>query len=162
MNPVTKVRRDLSGKSRNVDASTVCTAIINFKDELTAQYFINAGSYMGSRFDISIFGDKGELTFSLQDKLALYTRDKVGIKQQVEVENVYQDEKENKASIFSGSFRYLAPLVVEAILSANYEKLKKATSFDDAIYNLVISDAIQESANKNMAVILNKEKNSYV
>lgn len=162
LNPVTKVRKDLSGKLRTVDASTVCTAIINFKDELTAQYFINAGSYMGSRFDISIFGDKGELTFSLQDKLALYTRDKVGIKQQIEVENVYPDEKENKASIFSGSFRYLAPLVVEAILSGNYEKLKKAASFDDAIYNLVILDAIQKSANENTAFILNKEKNSYV
>ncbi len=162
LNPITKTRLDLSGENRDVEASTVCTAMINFTDELTAQYTINAGSYANSRFDISIFGDKGELTFSLQDKISLYLRNLIGTKQIVEVENVYQDERENKVSIFSGSFRYLAPLVVDAILTEDRSKIMKAATFEDAVYNLTILDAIKLSANQNKAVQFQERGNSYV
>ena len=162
MNPITKVRPDLNGTPRTVVASTVCTAMINFEDELTAQYTINAGSYMGSRFDISIFGDKGELTFSLQDKLSLYLRNNIGVMQKIDVENVFEDEKQNKASIFSGSFRYLAPIVINAIANNNFQQLKKAASFNDAIYNLTILEAIKKSANENSVVVLGKGNNKYV
>ena len=71
MNPITKERLDLNSKSKNVYASITCNAFIRLEDELTVQYSINAGSYIGSRFDITIFGDKGELTFTLEDKLKL-------------------------------------------------------------------------------------------
>ncbi len=161
LSPVTKERVDDKGKTREVYASTLCTAMINFKDELCAQYYINAGSYVGSRFDISIFGDKGEITFSLQDKLHLYLRNKIGEVKEVEVKGVFDDEKENKASIFSGSFRYLAPLVVKAIKTNNFKDLNKAASFEDAVINLTMLEAIKKSANTGSAIVFGKEKNNY-
>ena len=70
---------------------------------------------MGSRFDIKIFGDKGELTFSLDKKLKLFLRSDIGNEINVIPNGVYEDERDNKASIFSGSFRYLAPQIIKAI-----------------------------------------------
>jgi len=158
LNPVTKERKDTKGKVRKVLASTLCTAIINFTDEMQAIFTINAGSYMESRFDIHIFGNKGELTFSLQDKLNLYLRSNVGSKQPVEVSGVFDDEKDNKVSIFSGSFRYFAPKLVNSILKDKYDSIKGCTKFSDAGYNLKILDAITESANTGLSVQLNKPK----
>ena len=158
LNPVTKDRKDTKGKVRKVLASTLCTANINFADEMQAIFTINAGSYMESRFDIHIFGDKGELTFSLQDKLNLYLRSNVGCKQQVEVSGVFDDEKENKVSIFSGSFRYFAPKLVNSILKNKFDAIKDCANFADAEYNLKILDAIKESANTGTSVQLNKPK----
>ncbi|GHT10780.1 oxidoreductase [Bacteroidia bacterium] len=165
LNPITKSRIDNKGNIRNVNACTVCNAQINFANELSAQYTINAGSYSGSRFDIQIFGDNGELTFSLQDKLELYLRSSIGSKQIVDVSNVFQDEKENKISIFSGSFRYFAPLIIEAILSGNYDPIKLSANFIDAKYNVSLLNAIKESANCVKIVTLSKDKencNDYV
>lgn len=163
LNPITKERKDGRGKMRKVYASTLCTAQINFVDEMSAIFTINAGSYMESRFDIRVFGDKGELTFSLQDKLHLYLREEVGKKKLVEVEGVFDDEKENKVSIFSGSFRYFAPILVSAIKTGKRNKLIDAATFADAAYNLKILDAIQKSANTGETIKLNKFKqNKYV
>ena len=82
--------------------------------------------------------------------------------QKIDVENVFEDEKQNKASIFSGSFRYLAPIVINAIANNNFQQLKKAASFNDAIYNLTILEAIKKSANENSVVVLGKGNNKYV
>lgn len=162
LNPVTFERVGKNGQSRKVTGSTICTAFINFENELNAIYSINAGSYVGSRFDINIFGTKGELNFDLCNKLTFYSRDEVGQPQKVDVDGVFDDEKENKVSIFSGSFRYFAPLILEAIQTNNYELISKSATFADAQYNLKILDAIQQSANSGTSVILGKEINSYV
>lgn len=162
LNPITKIRKDNSGIERDVLASTMCNAQIIFDNELTAIYTINAGSYMESRFDITIFGDKAELVFSLQDKLYLYSRDSVGKKQSVEVDGVFADELENRASIFSGSFRYLAPIVVGALRTGNMEALRNAAGFKDAEYNLTILNAIKKSANCGTSVLMGKLDNKYV
>lgn len=162
MNPITKTRKDRDNKERDVLASTICNAQINFVNELTVLYSINAGSYMESRFDISIFGDKAELVFSLQDKLSIYYRDSIGTKKSVVVDGVFEDELENKVSIFSGSFRYLAPKIVRAILSGNASELSMATSFEEAEYNIGILDAIKKSANGATPVLLGRQENKYV
>lgn len=96
LNPVTRQRRDKEGTLHNIDASTICTAQINLADQLCVQYYINAGSYVGSRFDISIFGDKGEILFSLDEKILIYRRSNIGQKEVVNVNGVYEDEQENK------------------------------------------------------------------
>ena len=155
MNPITKERFNNS-----IFASTTCNAFIRLKDELTVEYAINAGSYMGSRFDIKIFGDKGELTFSLDDKLRLYLRSRVGEVENINPEGVYQDELENKVSIFSGSFRYLVPMLIECIKN-NDNKISGAASPSDSIYCLKILDAIKESSNKGISVNFEKEENNY-
>lgn len=162
LNPVTKERKDKSGILRQVDASTLCTAFINFDNELNVIYSINAGSYMGSYFNINIFGTKGEITFSLQDKLNIYYRDNVGNKKIVEIQNVFEDEKANKVSIFSGSFRYFAPLIVEAIQTKNYSLLDNAAKFEDALYNIKLLDDIKRSANCGLGTLVGKGNNKYV
>ena len=162
LNPVTKERRDVQGNIRNVDASTICSTQINFVNELNVQYYINAGSYIGSRFDISIFGDKGEIQYSLQDKISLYKREDIGKQYPVHVSGVFEDEQQNKISIFSGSFRYFAPNIIKAIQTGDYSLVSDSANFDDAVYNLQILDAIKQSANKGVSVVFEKEDNNYV
>lgn len=162
LNPVTKQREDKEGNVHDVDASTICVAQLNLADELCVQYYINAGSYGGSRFDINIFGDKGEIQYSLDKKLSIYKRSDIGEKQIVDVNGVYEDEQQNKISIFSGSFRYFAPLIIKAVETGDTSLIKKSASFEDAIYNLKILDAIKQSANKGEGVVLGKETNIYV
>lgn len=162
LNPITKTRKNKSDELVEVTASTTCNAFISLENELTIQYSINAGSYMPSRFDIHIFGDKGELTFSLDEKLNVYLRDEVGIKKHIDLTDVYQDEVENKVSIFSGSFRYFAPKIISALVEDSKELINDAATPKDAIYCMTILQAIKDSANKGMGVSFNKEENEYV
>lgn len=162
MNPITKVRKDSCGNIHEVYASAICSAQINFSDEMTAFLITNAGSYAESRFDISIFGDKGELVFSLQEKLVLYLREDLGTRHIVAVDGVYQDEKENNVSIFSGSFRYFAPQIIDAIMTGDRKVLADAATFFDAEYNLTVLDAVKKAANKGVSVSFSKGENSYV
>ena len=161
MNPITKERLDSNGQSKNINASTTCNAFIQLKDELTIQYSINAGSYIGSRFDITIFGDKGELTFTLDDKLKLYLRSSVGEVRSINPDGVYPDEIENKVSIFSGSFRYLAPKLIKSIQTNDKDEINIAATPKDSIYCLKILDAIKDSANKGTSICFEEETNSY-
>jgi len=162
LNPVTKTRKDNNGALHIVTASTICNASISLADELNIVYSINAGSYMDSIFEIGIFGSKAELTFSLQDKLAIYTRDNVGRKEPVLVEGVYDDERENRVSIFSGSFRYFAPLLIRAIETGDHSNIAKAATFADAQYNIRLLDAIKRSANASSGIALGTRSNQYV
>lgn len=161
MNPITKERLDSNGQSKKVNASTTCNAFIKLKDELTIQYSINAGSYIGSRFDITIFGDKGELTFTLDDKLKLYLRSSVGEVHNINPDGVYPDEVENKVSIFSGSFRYLASKIIKSIQTNNNDEINIAATPKDSIYCLKILDAIKDSSNKGISIYFEEETNSY-
>lgn len=162
MTPVTRKRTDKVGNSYNVDASTICTAQINMCDELCVQYYINAGAYSGSRFDIIIFGDKGEIHYSLDNKIEVYMRSELGKKQVTEVEDVFEDEKANKISIFSGSFRYFAPQILKAIQTNDFSWISKSATFEDAVYNINILEAIKQSANRGKGVSFGEETNNYV
>ena len=161
MNPITKERLDSNRQQKKVNASTTCNAFIKLKDELTIQYSINAGSYIGSRFDITIFGDKGELTFTLDDKLKLYLRSLVGEVHNINPDGVYPDEVENKVSIFSGSFRYLASKIIKSIQTNNNDEINIAATPKDSIYCLKILDAIKDSSNKGISIYFEEETNSY-
>lgn len=162
MTPVTRERTDKAGNVYNVDASTICAAQINMCDELCVQYYINAGAYSGSRFDVNIFGDKGEIQYSLDEKIVVYMRNELGKKLIVEVDGVFEDELANKVSIFSGSFRYFAPQILKAIQTNDFSLISKSATFEDALYNLSLLDAIKQSANKGKGVLLGEETNSYI
>lgn len=161
MNPITKERLDKDGNKKIVNVSTTCNAFIRLKDELTVEYSINAGSYVGSRFDITIFGDKGELTFTLDEKLKLYLRSSVGEVKNINPEGVYTDEIENKVSIFSGSFRYLVPQLIKALQNNDMSGIKDAATPIGSIYCLKILDAIKESSNKGVSINFEEEINNY-
>ena len=162
LNPVTKERLDNNGANRQVDASTICSAQLLFENELCVQYYINAGSYKGSRFDVDIFGDKGEVRFSLDNKLKLYKRDNIGEAYSVPVEGVFEDEINNKVSIFSGSFRYFAPKIIHAVKNNDLSSIAISTSFSEAQYNTRLLDAIMNSANSCSGLSFGTEVNSYV
>lgn len=162
LNPVTMERRDSNGKMQQVTGSAICNAMINLENELNVIYSINANSFIGSSFDINVFGTNGEIAFNLKDKLSLYSRDKVGQRQDVIVDGVFPDEVENKVSIFSGSFRYFAPLIIKAIQTEDYSIISSSATFADAKYNLKILDAIQQSTNSGTGIVLGKETNIYV
>jgi predicted dehydrogenase len=161
LNPVTKTRKDNNGVSHEVTGSTICNASILMEDELNVLYSINAGSYMGSIFEIEIFGSEAELTFSLNDKLSLYHRNDIGKKQSVLVDGVFEDERENKISIFSGSFRYFAPLLLKAIQTNDFGLIANVATFVDAQYNIRILDAIKQSANTSSGIVLKKTNNNH-
>lgn len=161
LNPVFKKRRDDKGAERDVDASTICSAKIDLHNELSLMYTINAGAYRKFIFEIDIYGDKGQIHFDLENKLSIYRQDSIGVEEKVEVDGVFEDEKANKASLFSGSFRYFAPKIVSAV-NGNADEIARSARLADAIYNCKLLDAILISANSGEAVILKKERNEYV
>lgn len=161
LNPVFKQRLDNSGVLREVDASTICSAKIDLSDELSLMYTINAGAYRKFIFEIDIYGDKGQLHFDLENKLSIYRRDNIGANESVDVAGVFDDEKANKASLFSGSFRYFAPKIINAILG-DKTQICRSARIEDALYNCKLLDAIRQSANSGVAVTFDTHVNEYV
>lgn len=160
LNPVFKHRKNNAGEIQEVRASTICNAIIQLSDEISVMYSINAGAFDKFKFEIDMYGNRGQLHFDLQDKLSIFTIDKIGIKQKVEVNGVFEDELMNKASLFSGSFRYFAPKIINAI-NGDVKEISRSTKIEEAIYNCNILDAIKESANSGKSVNFKKEKKNY-
>ncbi len=161
LNPVFK-KRCIDGQNRIVTGSTLCNAQIQLENELSIMYSINAGGFSSFKFEIDMAGDKGELHFDLVDKLTVYTANRKGEAQKVDVTGVFEDERENKASLFSGSFRYFAPLVVKKLLGEDTPELCDAATLEQAKYNCKILDAIKKSANTGIPVVYSCEENNYV
>lgn len=161
LNPVFK-ERNANGEKRSVTASTLCNAQIQLQNELSVMYSINAGGFSSFKFEIDIVGDKGELHFDLDNKISLFTADKKGMEQRIDVAGVFDDERENKASLFSGSFRYFAPLVISKVLGKEVEILEDVATIEHAKYNCELLDAIKKSANIGTSVNFLSEENNYV
>ena len=68
------------------------------------------------------------------------------------IPSVYQDEKDNKISIFSGSFRYFAPRIIQAISKKDATLLNDASTFEDARYTFDFLENIEKASNNNMLV----------
>lgn len=161
LNPIIKKRND-NGKVRDVTASTLCNAQIQLEQELSVMYSINAGGFSSFKFEIDIAGDRGELHFDLVNKLSIYTVDEKGKEQPVEVQGVFEDERQNKASLFSGSFRYFAPLIIKKIKGEDVKELDEAATIEQAKYNCYLLDYIKKSSNSGKAVVIDTEENNYV
>ena len=67
-----------------------------------------------------------------------------------------QEEKDNKISIFKGSFIYYAKLILSAVENNDIKLLEKASNIEDAIENQKVLDAIKESAITGKTIELNK------
>ncbi len=65
-------------------------------------------------------------------------------------------QKENKISIFKGSFIYYAKPILYAIENDDIKLLEKASNIEDAIENQIILDAIKESAITGKTIEINK------
>ena len=161
LNPVFKSRIDNTGNNRVVNASTICSAKIDLMDELSITYTINAGAYRKFIFEIDIYGDSGQIHFDLENKLSIYKREKIGIEEKIQVDGVFPDERENKASLFSGSFRYFAPKIINAVRGQKGE-ISRSASIKDSLYNCIILQAIKDSANTGKSISFKKVENNYV
>lgn len=155
MDTVVETRLDKNGESRKITASSFFSASLSLGDMLNVHLSATAAAIGASMFNISVYGTIGELHFDLKNKLSVaFLGDKS--LQPIEVDGVFEDEKENKASIFSGSFRYLAPIIAQELLIKDLPLLQNAASFGDALKTQIVLDAIKDSALSGNSINLSK------
>ena len=141
---------------KDVTACSFFSSCLNFQDNITVNLSATCSAIGKNEFEFSIYGEKGELHFDLENKLIGYFIEKQAKQQIIHVDGVTQEEKDNKISIFKGSFMYYAKQILSAIETDNYELLKNASNMEDAIKNQKILDAIKESAITGKTIELNK------
>jgi len=162
LNPVYTERIDENGKKQSISASTFCKVSLELSGGLSVLLSTTAGACSYPRFDISIYGERGEIHFDLTRKLTVYTIDQKGAEKKIALSNVYDDEKENNISIFSGSFRYFAPQIIRAIIDDNPSHVEHASNFEDAKYTFDFLEEIKESSNNGILINPIKSKANYV
>ena len=146
MDVVIPKRLDNNRKIKEVTVCSFFDANLSFEDNITVNCSATCSAIGKSEFNFQIYGENGELHFDLENKLIGYFINEKGIKHKIEVNGVTKEEKENKVSIFSGSFIYYAKPLLTAIESGDCNLLKNASKIEDAIENQKILDAIRESA----------------
>lgn len=101
------------------------------------------------------------MTFTLDDKLKLYLRSSVGKVHIINPDGVYLDEIENKVSIFSGSFRYLASKIIKSLQTNNDEEISMAATPKDSIYCLKRLEILTPLLAESFIASFEEEINSY-
>lgn len=154
MDVVVPKRKTKNGKFKNISVSSFFSSSIAMKNNLDIQLSATAASCGISTFDFSIYGTHGELHFDLDSKLnAAFLKDFGKIKK-IQVENVTNEELENKVSIFKGSFIYFAKSIVDAISKKDDSFIEGAAFFENAYNIQVVLDAIQTSALSGDVVVI--------
>jgi predicted dehydrogenase len=146
-------RKDQNGNMRPVDVSGFFNILLSL-NESSVSLSATAAAYGLSGFDISIYGEAGELHFDLERKLRISGPTSRGELSSVDVDGVAPEELVNKVSIFSGSFVYFAPKLVDAVKTRDISKINGATVFRDALENQVLLEAALTSSNNGAAVRL--------
>lgn len=155
MDSVIEERRDNENATRKIGACSFFSSSISFEKSLEAQLSATAAAIGIPRFDFSIYGTEGELHFDLKNKLSGAFLNNRGVVQTVEVNGVTDEERENKVSIFSGSFVYFADKIVKYLVDQDSSALEPAATFGDAIYTQNILDAIKDSSIEGSLIKLN-------
>ncbi len=145
MDVVIPKRVDSNGNIKDVTACSFFNANLNFKDNITVNASATCSAIGKSELNFQIYGENGELHFDLEDKLIGYFIDKRGIRQEINVDDVTAEERENKVLIFSGSFIYFEKPLLSAIENSNSILLENVSKIEDAIENQTILEAIKES-----------------
>lgn len=162
MDVVIPERIDNNGRIKDVTACSFFNTNLNFKNNITVNASATCSAIGNSEFNFQIYGENGELHFDLDNKLIGYFIDKKGIRQEIKVEGVTVEERENKVSIFSGSFIYCAKPLLSAIESGNINILNNASKIEDAIENQTILEAIRESTITGKTIEINSGYKSNV
>lgn len=145
MDVVIPKRIDSNGNIKDVTACSFFNTNLNFKDNITVNASATCSAIGKNEFNFQIYGENGELHFDLENKLIGYFIDKKGNRQEIKVDGVTEEERENKVSIFSGSFIYCARPLLFSIEDSNSILLENASKIEDAIENQIILEAIKES-----------------
>lgn len=149
MSPVIEWRKDSENVERKINSATLCTASMLSQSGIDIELSVTAAAFSEPRFDVDLYGTKGELHFDLKNKIHVYYPDKEQNKSWINLDGVSENEIENKVSFFSGSFQYFAPLIIKAITEHSFDYVKEAAVFEDAIYTYKLLQSIQESTNTN-------------
>lgn len=155
MDVVIPKRKYFDGEFNDVTACSFFSSNLNLEDNITVNLSATCSAIGKNEFNFQIYGQNGELHFDLENKLYGYFIDSKGVKKEIVVDGVTDEEKENKVSIFSGSFIYYAKPIVYAIENKDITILENASNIDDAVENQIILDAIKESAITGEIVKLN-------
>jgi hypothetical protein len=147
MDPVVSERLTSDGSPTQVKASGFFKASLELEGNLSIDLSATAASCAVPGFNFSLYGEEGELYFDLVGKLRgafLKRRGKLGV---VQVDGVSPNERENKVSIFSGSFPYFASEIINSIRTNDWSRIKPAAKFTDAMPVQVALDALERAAN---------------
>lgn len=155
MDSVVEERMDSSSLMRTVKAASFFSSSISFDRGLDVHLSATAAAIGIPRFDFSIYGTEGELHFDLKDKLRGAFLNNRGSIDQIEIVGVTDEERDNKVSIFSGSFVYFAEEIVKYFAEGKATTLGAAAKFEDAVYTQVLLDAIRDSSIEGSLVKLN-------
>lgn len=156
MDVVIPKRKYKDGTTRDVTACSFFNSNLNLEDNITVNLSATCSAIGKSEFNFQIYGENGELHFDLENKLIGYFIDKKGIKQEIIVDGVTEEERKNQISIFSGSFIYYAKPIILAIENNDKSYLNNAANIDDAIETQKILDAIKDSAITGKTMELNQ------
>lgn len=162
MHPVITHRIDNLGNKREIKTSTLCTASMISESGISINLSVSAAAFSKPRFDIDIYGTRAEIHFDLDNKLQLYFSDRKENMNLIDLEGVFDDERKNQISIFSGSFRYFAPNIVSAIAENDECYLKNAAKFKDAIYTFDILEGIKKSVDENCIINPMQAKRDFI
>lgn len=155
MASVVDKRQDAAGNEHFVSGSGFSGIRAHMADGLCADLTATAAAFGRSLFDISIYGDEGEIQFDLVKKLRISDVGEFGCERLIDVDGVFDDERTNKASIFSGSFRYLVPELFNKLANRADSKLYLAADFSQGLAVQRILDASLESYKTQSMVRLN-------
>ena len=158
MDPVVSKRRNSDGVEVPVSASGFFSASLEFAGGLSVQLSATAASCSSAGFEFSLFGETGELHFNLVDKLTGAFLENRGKTVVISVNDVSEAERENRVSIFSGSFPYFAYAITQSIRNKDWGALEPAAKFSDALVTQNVLDALKCAANTGEAQRLSGEK----
>ena len=162
MDVVIPKRKYYDGTVRNVTVCSFFNSNLNFENNITVNLSATCSAIGKNEFEFQIYGEDGELHFDLKNKLVGYFINDRGMKKEITVDGVTSEERDNKVSIFSGSFIYYAKQILATIENADDKLLENASKIEDAIENQIILDAIKESAITGKVIELNSGYKSNV
>lgn len=158
MDPVVRERRHIDGTVTEVKASGFFSASLELESGISVHLSATAASCGQPGFDFSLYGDAGEVHFDLRQKLRGAFLSAQGSIEPISVPGVTERERNNEVSIFSGSFVYFAPAIVNAIRSRDWSSLEPAARFADAYRVQVTLDALAAAANEGTMRRLSGQK----
>lgn len=160
LDPVHLTRHPDTGPPRSCFVSNYFSAQCDFQETAT-QLVTSAAVHSPPAFDVTVYGEHADLTFSLDGRLQLM---RLGRDPDVVLSHDVDDEYRHRmaSSIFSTSFTYFAEEIVRAILDDEVSGLLEASTVVDAVTNMQVLDAALRSARQGECVVLGAwPSNSY-
>ncbi len=112
-----------------------------------ANVFISAvtAGHSGFKFEIDVYMEHGQAHFDLDSKLTIYRDRGSRVDRLKEIPDLKPGELDNTASLFSGSFRYYADELLDAIVADVAMTPGGAPTFVDALATTRVLDAFLRS-----------------